>query len=160
ELNLPGTVQANIEAPIYARTNGYLKAWKHDIGAAVKRGDLLAEIDAPEIDQQLRQANADLATAQANYALANSTNERWKGLLATQSVWHQEADEKAGDAAAKKAVVDAASANVARLRELESFKHVVAPFDGVITARRTDIGALINAGQNAGGELFRLADNS
>jgi len=160
ELNLPGTVQANIEAPIYARTNGYLKAWKHDIGATVKRGELLAEIDTPEIDQQLRQATADLATAQANYALANSTNERWKGLLATQSVSHQEADEKAGDAAAKKAVVDAASANVARLRELQSFKQVVAPFDGVITARRTDIGALINAGQNAGGELFRLADNS
>jgi len=158
ELNLPGTVQANIEAPIYARTNGYLKNWQHDIGSTVKRGELLAEIDSPEIDQQLRQATADLATAQANYALAKSTNERWKGLLATQSVSHQEADEKAGDAAAKKAVVDAATANVARLHELESFKRVVAPFDGVITARRTDIGALINAGQNAGGELFRLAD--
>lgn len=158
ELTLPGTVQANIEAPIYARTSGYLKAWHPDIGASVKRGELLAEIDAPEVDQQLRQATADLATAQANYALANSTNERWKGLLATQSVSRQDADEKAGDALAKKAAADAAGANLARLRELEGFKRVVAPFDGVITARRTDIGALINAGQNAGGELFRLAD--
>jgi len=158
ELVLPGTVQAQVEAPIYARTSGYLKAWHPDIGASVKRGDLLAEIDTPEIDQQLRQAEADLATAKANYALANSTNERWKGLLATQSVSAQDADQKAGDALAKKAAVDAAAANVARLRELESFKHVVAPFDGVITARRTDTGALINAGQNAGGELFRLAD--
>jgi RND family efflux transporter MFP subunit len=158
ELLLPGTVQAQVEAPIYARTSGYLKAWHPDIGANVKRGELLAEIDTPEIDQQLRQASADLATAQANYTLANSTNQRWQGLLATQSVSAQDADQKASDAQAKKAAVDAAAANVARLHDLESFKRVVAPFDGVITARRTDTGALINAGQNAGGELFRLAD--
>ncbi|MYM65982.1 efflux RND transporter periplasmic adaptor subunit [Pseudoduganella sp. FT55W] len=158
ELVLPGSVQAQTEATIYARTSGYLKAWHPDIGASVKKGELLAEIDTPEIDQQLRQASADLATAQANYALANTTSERWKGLLATQSVSAQDADQKLGDAQAKKAAVDAAAANVARLRDLESFKRVVAPFDGVITARRTDTGALINGGQSAGSELFRLAD--
>jgi len=157
-LTLPGSVQANIEAPIYARTSGYLKSWKTDLGAVVKRGQLLAEIDAPEVDQQLSQAKAELATAKANYALAKSTDERWKGLLGTQSVSKQDADEKAGAAAASKANVDSASANVQRLEELESFKRVVAPFDGVITARKTDVGALINAGQNSGGELFHLAD--
>lgn len=158
ELVLPGSVQANIEAPIYARTSGYLKAWHTDLGTVVKRGQLLAEIDSPEVDQQLSQAKAELATAKANYALANSTNERWKGLLGTQSVSKQDADEKAGAAAASKATVDSAAANVARLNELESFKRVVAPFDGIITARRTDVGALINAGQNSGGELFHLSD--
>jgi RND family efflux transporter MFP subunit len=158
ELVLPGTVQAFNEAPIYARTNGYLKSWYTDIGTPVTRGQLLAEIDAPEVDQQLTQAQADLATASANLLLSNSTNERWKGLLATESVSKQDADEKAGDAAAKKATVDSAAANVARLRELESFKRVLAPFGGVVTARKTDIGALINAGQSAGAELFRIAD--
>ena len=158
ELVLPGTVQAYIEAPIYARTNGYLKSWSVDIGSAVKKGELLAEIDAPEVDQQLAQAVADLATARANEALASTTNSRWKGLLATESVSKQDADEKAGDAAAKIAIVESAAANVARLRQLESFKRVIAPFDGIITARHTDIGALINAGENAGAELFRLAD--
>jgi len=158
ELVLPGTVQAYVEAPIYARTSGYLKEWRTDIGAQVTKGQLLAEIDAPEIDQQLSQAQADLATARANESLSNSTNLRWKGLLATESVSKQDADEKAGDAAAKKAAADSAADNVSRLRELESFKRVVAPFGGVITARNTDIGALINAGQSAGTELFRIAD--
>src|ERR1700693_755749 len=158
ELVLPGTVQAYIEAPIYARTNGYLKEWRTDIGTQVTKGQLLGEIDTPEVDRQLAQAEADLATARANESLSNSTNVRWKGLLATESVSKQDADEKAGDAAAKKAAADSAAANVARLRELESFKRVVAPFDGVITARNTDIGALINAGQSAGSELFRIAD--
>jgi RND family efflux transporter MFP subunit len=158
ELVLPGTVQAFIESPIYARTNGYLKAWYTDIGSTVKNGQLLAEIETPEIDQQLTQAIADLATARANEALSNTTNARWKGLLKTESVSQQDAEEKASDAAAKKATADAAAANVSRLRELESFKRVVAPFDGVITARNTDIGALINAGQSAGSELFRMAD--
>jgi RND family efflux transporter MFP subunit len=158
ELVLPGTVQAYIESPIYARTNGYLKAWYTDIGSTVKRGQLLAEIETPEIDQQLTQAIADLATARANEALSNSTNARWKELLKTESVSQQDAEEKASDAAAKKATAEAAAANVSRLRELESFKRVVAPFDGVITARNTDIGALINAGQSAGSELFRMAD--
>src|ERR1700732_3388690 len=158
DLILPGTVQALVEAPIYARTNGYLRSWYTDIGSAVKKGQLLAEIDTPEVDQQLAQAIADLATARANEALSNTTNARWKELLETESVSKQDADEKAGDSAAKKATAAAAAANVSRLRELESFKRVVAPFDGVITARNTDIGALINAGQSAGSELFRLAD--
>ena len=158
ELVLPGSVQAYIEAPIYARTSGYLKVWRTDIGTQVTKGQLLGEIETPEVDQQLSQAVADLATARANESLSESTNARWKSLLATESVSKQDADEKAGDAAAKKAAADSAAANVARLRELESFKRVVAPISGVITARNTDIGALINAGQSAGAELFRIAD--
>ncbi len=158
ELVLPGTVQAYTEAPIYARTSGYLKSWRTDIGTQVAKGQLLGEIEAPEVDQQLAQAQADLATARANESLSNSTNARWKGLLATESVSKQDADEKAGDAAAKKAAAESAAANVARLRDLESFKRVLAPFSGVITARNTDIGALINAGQSNGTELFRIAD--
>jgi RND family efflux transporter MFP subunit len=158
QLVLPGAVQAFIEAPIYARTNGYLKSWNTDIGSQVTKGQVLAEIETPEIDQQLTQALADLATAHANEALSNSTNARWQGLLATESVSKQDAEEKSGDAAAKKAAAESAAANVARLRDLESFKRVAAPFTGVITARNTDIGALINAGQSAGSELFRIAD--
>jgi RND family efflux transporter MFP subunit len=160
ELVLPGTVQAFVEAPIYARTNGYLKVWYTDIGARAKKGQLLAEIDTPEVDQQLSQAEADLATARANEALAITTNTRWQELLRTESVSKQDADEKAGDASAKKATAVSAAANVARLRDLESFKRVLAPFDGVVTARNTDIGALINAGagQSPGSELFRVAD--
>lgn len=157
-LVLPGAVQAFIEAPIYARTNGYLKSWNTDIGTQVTKGQLLAEIETPEIDQQLTQALADLANARANETLANSTNARWQGLLATESVSKQDAEEKSGDAAAKKAAAESAAANVARLRDLESFKRVTAPFSGVITARNTDIGALINAGQSTGSELFRIAD--
>jgi RND family efflux transporter MFP subunit len=157
-LVLPGTVQAFYEAPIYARTAGYLKAWYTDIGTAVKKGELLAEIETPEVDQQLRQAQADLATAEANYQLARTTNERWQGLLSSQSVSQQDADQRAGDAAAKAAARLSASANVARLQELESFKRVVAPFAGVVTQRNTDIGALINAGQTPGNALFRVAD--
>jgi len=157
-LVLPGTVQAFYEAPIYARTSGYLRAWHTDIGTSVKKGQLLAEIDTPEVDQQLRQAEADLATAQANYQLARTTNERWQGLLATESVSKQDADERAGDAAAKAAAAQSSAANLARLRELESFKRVVAPFDGVVTQRNTDVGALINAGEAPGSALFRVAD--
>jgi len=158
KLVLPGTVQAYIESPIYARTSGYLKSWYTDIGSTVRKGQLLAEIDTPEVDQQLAQAVADLATARANEALSNTTDRRWKGLLATESVSQQDADEKAGDAAAKRAIAASAAANVSRLRQLESFKRVLAPFDGVVTARNTDIGALINAGQSVGSELFRVAD--
>jgi RND family efflux transporter MFP subunit len=157
-LVLPGSVQAYYEAPIYARTSGYLKIWHTDIGTSVKKGQLLAEIDTPEVDQQLRQAQADLATAQANYELARTTNERWQGLLATESVSQQDADQRAGDAAAKDAARQSATANLARLRDLESFKRVVAPFAGVVTERNTDVGALINAGQNPGSALFRVAD--
>ena len=157
-LVLPGSVQAYYEAPIYARTSGYLKAWHTDIGTAVKKGQLLAEIEAPEVDQQLRQAEADLGTARANYELARSTNDRWQGLLATESVSQQDADQRAGDAAAKSAAQMSAAANVARLREMEGFKRVVAPFAGVVTQRNTDVGALINAGQAPGSALFRVAD--
>lgn len=158
ELVLPGIVQAYTESPIYARTNGYLKTWRTDIGARVRKGELLAEIDTPEVDRQLAQARADLATAQANLDLAVLTNQRWQGLLKTQAVSQQDADNKAGDAAAKLAIVDSARENVKRLEELESFKRVVAPFDGIVTARNTDIGYLINAGEAAGTELFRMAD--
>jgi len=158
ELVLPGIVQAYVEAAIYARTSGYLKNWYTDIGTRVRKGELLAEIETPEVDRQLGQAQADLNTALANLALSHTTNERWKVLLATHSVSQQDADEKAGDEAAKDATAKAAEQNVARLKDLESFKRVLAPFDGVITARNTDIGALINAGQANGAELFRLAD--
>jgi RND family efflux transporter MFP subunit len=158
ELVLPGIVQAYIESPIYARTSGYLKRWHTDIGAKVHKGDLLAEIDAPEVDKQLAQARADLATAQANLAISVITNQRWQGLLKTQAVSTQDADNRAADAAAKKTTVDSAAQNVERLKDLESFKRVIAPFDGTITARNTDVGYLINAGEAPGTELFRLAD--
>jgi RND family efflux transporter MFP subunit len=160
ELVLPGVVQAFVEAAIYARTSGYLKSWYTDIGTRVKKGQLLAEIETPEVDRQLGQARADLNTALANLALSRTTNARWKVLLATHSVSQQDADEKAGDEAAKDATAKAAQQNVARLEDLESFKRVLAPFDGVITARNTDIGALINAGQSPGTALFRVADTA
>jgi RND family efflux transporter MFP subunit len=127
---LPGTVQPLIEAPIYARTSGYLKSWSLDIGSPVKKGQILAELETPEVDQQLRQAEADYATAQANDALAQSSAKRWQALLATDSVSKQDNDEKQADAAAKHATLASALANLTRLRELEGFKHVVAPFDG------------------------------
>ena len=158
ELVLPGNVQAFVEAPIFARTSGYLKSWLTDIGEPVKRGQLMAEIDTPEVDQQLRQARADLATAKANADLARITDVRWKGLLANQAVSQQDADTRAGQAAASGAQAASAQANVARLEELESFKRIVAPFDGIVTARNTDIGALIAAGQTSGIALFRVAD--
>ena len=158
ELVLPGNVQAFVEAPIFARTSGYLKSWLTDIGDTVKRGQLMAEIDTPEVDQQLRQARADLATAKANADLARITDVRWKGLLANQAVSQQDADTRAGQAAASGAQAASAQANVARLEELESFKRIVAPFDGIVTARNTDIGALIAAGQTSGIALFRVAD--
>ena len=160
ELVLPGSVTAFIEAPIYARTSGYLKNWYTDIGTQVKKGQLLAEIETPEIDQQLRQAKSDLATAQANARLANITNVRWQGLLANRAVSPQDADTRQWNAQASQATAASAEANVRRLDELESFKRVVAPFDGVVTVRNTDIGALINAGQSAGAQLFRVADVS
>jgi RND family efflux transporter MFP subunit len=158
-LVLPGNVQAFADTPIYARTNGYVRAWHVDIGAQVKRGQLLAEIDTPEVDDQLHQARADLNNAQANYALAKSTAERWTQMLQTKSVSKQETDEKLGDLLAKKAQHDAASFNVARLEKLQSFKRILAPYDGLITARNINVGALVDAG-SAGGpakELFHLA---
>ncbi len=160
ELVLPGNVQAWIDAPIYARVSGYLKMWYVDIGAPVKAGQLLAVIETPELDQQLLQARADLAIAQANEKLAAITAKRWHDMLASNAVSKQEADEKNGDYEAKSATTAAGRANVERLQALESFKRIVAPFDGIVTARRTDIGALINAGSGSGPELFRVADIS
>ncbi len=138
EVVLPGNIQAFTDSPIYARTAGYLKKWYVDIGTHVKAGQLLAEIDAPELDHQLQQAKADLETAQANLKLAQSTAERWQFLLKTQSVSRQETDEKTGDLNAKKAMVDASISAVRRLEDLQSYEKVTAPFDGVITARNTD----------------------
>lgn len=158
ELVLPGIVQAYAESPIYARTNGYLRVWYTDIGARVHRGQLLAEIETPEVDRELAQARADLDTALANFALSKITNDRWQDLLKTQAVSKQDADNRAGDAAAKAAMVESARQNVQRLSDLESFKRVLAPFDGVVTARNVDVGYLINAGQSPGTELFRVAD--
>src|SRR6185437_848971 len=157
-LVLPGNLQANYEAPIYARTSGYLRHWYVDIGARVRKGQLLADIESPEVDQQLRQAQADLATAEANQKIADLTAERWRRLRATDSVSRQEADQKVSAAQASDAQVQAARANVLRLRELSGFERIVAPFDGVITARDTDIGQLINAGSGTGAALFRIAD--
>ncbi|HEY4297479.1 MAG TPA: efflux RND transporter periplasmic adaptor subunit [Paraburkholderia sp.] len=159
DLVLPGNVQAFLDTPIYARTSGYLRKWYADIGAHVKSGQLLAEIDTPEVDDQLRAARADLANADANHALAKSTAERWNEMLKSKSVSKQETDEKVGDMLAKKATLDAARFNVARLEKTQSFQKVYAPFDGTVTARNVDVGALIDAG-SAGGpakELFHVA---
>jgi RND family efflux transporter MFP subunit len=157
-LVLPGTLEAYVESPIYARTDGYLKKWYTDMGGRVKQGELLAEIDTPEVDQQLSQARADLGTAQANVGLAGTTATRYQDLLKTDSVSKQEVDNATGDLAAKKAIVQSAEANVKRLEDLESFKRVFAPFAGVITQRNVDTGTLINAGNGGTAkELFDLA---
>ena len=158
EIVLPANVQAFADAPIYARTNGYLKRWYVDIGSRVKEGQLLAEIDTPEVTQQLRQARADLGTAQANLNLSKITADRYQGLLKTDSVSKQESDNAAGDYEAKQANVQSAQANVKRLEELQSFQRIYAPFSGVITARNTDVGALINSGSSSGNgnELFHI----
>jgi RND family efflux transporter MFP subunit len=158
DLVLPGTLQAYVDSPIYARTNGYLKKWYHDIGSRVPKGELLADIDTPEVDQQLSQARADLNTAQANANLSRITATRYQDLIKTDGVSKQEVDNAVGDFEAKAATVHSAEANVRRLEELESFKHVYAPFSGVITKRNIDTGTLINAGNGgAQQELFTLA---
>ena len=157
-LALPGRLQAYSRAPIYARVNGYVKDWKVDIGGHVRAGQLLAEIEAPDVDQQLSQAKADLLTAQANAALAGTTAKRWQQLVRTDAVSLQEVDMKNGDFAAKQAIVKATQANLDRLEVMEGFKRIVAPFDGIVTARTTDIGALINAGSGKGLELFVVSD--
>jgi RND family efflux transporter MFP subunit len=159
EVVLPASVQAYMDSPIYARTNGYLKSWNADIGAYVKAGQLLAEIDAPEVNQQLRQSLADLATAEANVHLAQITADRYAGLLKTDSVSKQDADNAESDYAAKKTVVQSSQANVKRQEDLQSFEKIYAPFDGVITARNTDVGALIDSGSSGGArtELFHIA---
>src|SRR5258708_20750914 len=157
-LVLPGALQAFVEAPIYARTNGYLKKWYKDIGSHVKQGELLAEIDSPEVDQQLSQARADLGTAQANANLSATTATRYQDLIKTDSVYKQEVDNAVGDYNAKKAMVQSAEANVKRLEDLESFKRIYAPFSGVITRRNVDTGTLIDAGNGGTAkELFFLA---
>jgi len=157
-LVLPGTLQAYVESPIYARTNGYLKKWYRDIGSRVRQGDPLADIDTPEVDQQLIQAKADLETSRANANLSQITATRYQELIKTDGVSKQEVDNAAGDYAAKQATVASSQANVRRLEELESFKHIYAPFSGVITHRNVDIGTLINAGNGgASQQLFFLA---
>ena len=159
-LELPGQLQAYNDAPIYARVPGYLKSWNEDIGAKVKAGQLLAVIDAPELDQQLAEAQANLATAQANLTLAKVTADRFSDLAGDDAVSKQDADEKTGALAARTAAVQAAQADVQRLRALESFKRIVAPFDGVVTQRSANIGALVNAGSGASATsaLFNVAD--
>jgi RND family efflux transporter MFP subunit len=156
DISLPGTVQAYTDAAIYARTSGYLKKRYADIGSRVKTGQVLAEIDTPEIDQQLMQARADLATADANANLAKLTADRYQELIKTDSVSRQDLDNATGTYEARKAAVSSAAANVKRLEELQKFKTIYAPFDGVITARNTDIGALIGSGATAK-ELFHVA---
>lgn len=158
ELVLPGTLQPFYSAAVYARVSGYLKKWRTDIGTPVRAGEEMASIETPELDQQLKQSQANLVIAQANLRLTEITSKRWQNLLKTDSVSKQETDEKNGDFEAKQAVVVAARADVDRLLALESFKKITAPFDGIVTARKTDIGALINAGHDAGHELFTVDD--
>ncbi len=159
-LALPGRVQAWNQAPVYARTSGYLKKWYVDIGTPVKTGQVLADIDAPDVDQQLAAAKAALATAQANYTLSKTTADRWEKLLAEQAVSQQDADDKRGDLAAKQAARDEAAANLARLQTEAGFERITAPFDGTVTTRSTDVGALISAGGTAAVPLFTVADTS
>src|SRR3954468_3550764 len=156
-LTLPGSIQPYYRASIYARVNGYLKSWTKDIGAQVKAGEVLASIEAPDLDQQLAQARATLASAKANSDIAAITANRYAILGKKQIVAQQLADQTAADAAAKKAVMDATQANVRQLEAMQSFKQMVAPFDGIVTARNTDIGALINSG-SAGQPLFEISD--
>jgi RND family efflux transporter MFP subunit len=157
-LDLPGRLEAYISAPIYARVPGYLKSWKYDIGAKVKAGDALAEIDTPDLDQQLTQARADLSVAQANAKLAQISAERWQSLAGTDAVAKQDVDTRTFTLNANVAQVKAAKANVDRLVAEEDFKRLVAPFDGIVTARETDIGALINVGATGGAELFVISE--
>jgi RND family efflux transporter MFP subunit len=159
EIVLPGNIQAFIDAPIYARTNGYLKRWYFDIGAHVKQGQLLAEIESPEVDHQLTQAKEDLATAKANLNLAQITAKRYVDLFKTDSVAKQDVDNAVQDEAAKSTIVKSAQANVLRLQQMVDFEKIYAPFDGVITARNTDIGQLIDSGSSGGPtrELFHMA---
>ena len=159
EMVLPGTLKPFVESPIYARTNGYLKKWYKDIGSHVAKGEILAEIDTPEIDQQLAQARADLVTSQANLSLSTLTATRYQDLIKSDSVSRQDLDNANGDLAARKAMAQSADANVKRLEEMESFTHVYAPFAGIITQRNVDPGTLINAGNGgtATKEMFDLA---
>jgi RND family efflux transporter MFP subunit len=160
ELVLPGDIQAYTDAPIYARTNGYLKRWYADIGKHVKAGELLAEIETPEVDAQYRQAKADLATADANNWLSQTTAQRFQDLRKTGLVAQQDVDNAVGDAEAKKAQTESARQNLQRLEQMQSFNRITAPFEGVVTARRTDVGALVTEGSTTGQELFHLSSTS
>lgn len=157
-IELPAQLQAWARAPIHARTSGYLKRWTADIGTPVRTGQLLGEIATPDLDQQLAQARAELATARSQAALAASTARRWQSLLGTDAVSRQEADEKAGDLAARQSVVSALQANVDRVTALQQYARLMAPFDGVVTARNTDVGALIAAGGGPDSALFVVSD--
>ena len=157
-LSLPGRIEAYTRAPLYSRISGYLKSWKADIGMSVKAGQVLAEIDTPDLDQQILQAKAELASTQANAAMSENTAKRWQSLQATNFVSSQAVEEKLADLNAKLAVVNASQANVNRLQALKNFSRIVAPFDGVVTVRNTDIGPLINVGGAPGSELFVVSD--
>jgi RND family efflux transporter MFP subunit len=161
EVVVPGNIQAFVDTPLWARTNGYLKGWYADIGAHVKAGQLLATIESPETDQQLQQAREDLATAAANLKLAQITADRYNDLFKTDSVAKQDVDNAVQNAAARTTAVNSAQANVKRFEQLVAYEKIFAPFDGVITARNIDVGALVNAGSNTPGkELFHLASTS
>jgi RND family efflux transporter MFP subunit len=160
ELSLPASLQALDAAPIYARTSGYVRKWYVDIGDPVRRGQVLAVLDAPEVEQQLDAARAELETAMANQQLAAVTATRWSTLLAKDAVSKQEADEKTGDLRAKTAIANAARANVARLQTLAGFTRLVSPFDGIVTTRTAQVGALVTAGNAAAQPLFTVADVS
>jgi RND family efflux transporter MFP subunit len=159
-LDLPGRLEAYTQAQIYARVSGYVKDWKVDIGTPVKSGDLLAEIDAPDLDQQIMQAEADLASAEANGRLSDATLQRGQQLIPSGAVSKQDLDQRSADAANKQGLVRSARANLDRLRVLEQYKRITAPFDGLVTARTTDVGALINAGSGGGPALFVVSDTS
>ena len=158
ELILPGNVMADYTAPIYARVNGYLKIWYTDIGAIVKKGQLLGVIDTPELDEQIMRARANVATAESNLEIAKITAKRWQDLLASDSVSHQATDEKVAEAKSKNDILNAARANLQSLLAQQAFNKVVAPFDGVVTERNTDIGQLIDLGSHSGTPLFQVAD--
>jgi RND family efflux transporter MFP subunit len=159
-VDLPGRLEAYSQAQIYSRVAGYLREWKADIGSPVKAGELLAEIDAPELDQEIMQAEAGVASATANAALASATLQRGEALSKSGAVSKQDLDQRAADAANKAGLVKSAQANLDRLRVLEKYKRIVAPFDGLVTARSTDVGALINAGGGGGSPLFVVSDIS
>ena len=158
--SLPGRLEAYTQAQIYARVSGYVKDWRADIGTHVKTGDLLAEIDAPDLDQQIMQAEANLASAKANSVLSDATLKRGQSLITTYAISQQDLDQRAADASNKQGLVRAAQANLDRLRVLEQYKRIVAPFDGLVTARTTDIGALINAGSGGAPPMFIVSETS
>src|SRR6476659_2901019 len=159
-IDLPGRLEAYSQAQLYARVSGYLKEWKADIGTPVKAGQLLAEIEAPDLDQQIMQAEAVVSSAQANLELATQTLQRGQSLVTSGAVSKQDLDRRAADSANQQGLVKSAQANLERLRVLEQYKRITAPFDGLVTARSTDVGALINAGAGGGAALFVVSDTS